>query len=409
MSARTPLGSSPSASVGPDKLRVLQVIGSMHIGGAESVVAHLIRGLDRDRFEVAVCCTNQLGVVAEGLKADGHTVMLAESASGLRRYLKPMFLFRVIREWSPHVVHSHGTTAVLHAGPLGFVGALPAWAHSFHFGNYDALNGRQVTAERLLCRSADQLVAVADRQRESVIRRHGLDSDRIMTILNGVLPNPFLEEADLTRRKRAELGIGADETVVGTVAVLSEQKGIPYLLEAAASVVEHHQKVRFLIVGGGRLEGQLRAAAESKGLGTRVVFTGWRQDAAELMTTFDVFVMSSLWEAMPMVLLEAMAARRPIVVTDVGDNREVVATGRAGIVVPPADAPALARGILEVLTKPGLAGQLADAAAHEHRRRFSVSAMLAAHAALYERLPQTRHDRRHGIVAARAHAHDHTR
>jgi glycosyltransferase involved in cell wall biosynthesis len=384
---------------GVRRLRVLQVIGSMHIGGAESVVAHLTRGLDRDRFEVAVCCTKQLGIVAEGLRDDGHTVLLAEGGGGLRKYLKPMFLHRVIGEWAPDVVHSHGTTAVLHAGPLALARALPPWVHTFHFGNYDALSGRQVTAEKLLCRQADQLVAVADRQRESVIRRHALHPGRIVTIVNGVLPNPFQADASVSHRRRAEFGIGPDETIVGTIAVLSEQKGISHLLDAARMVIECRPGTRFLIVGGGRLEGELRARAASMGLGSQVVFTGWRQDAAELLMTLNVFVMSSLWEAMPMVLLEAMAARRAIVVTDVGDNRGVVAYGRAGLVVPPGDGAALARAILVVLATPRLAESLAAEAEREYRRRYSVNAMLTAYDGLYMRLAGPRREFRYGAVA----------
>jgi glycosyltransferase involved in cell wall biosynthesis len=168
--------------------------------------------------------------------------------------------------------------------------------------------------------------------------------------------------------------------------VLSEQKGITHLLAAARTLLQAHPRLRFLIVGGGRLEAALRQEAQALGLEERVVFTGWRQDAAELMGVLDVFVMSSLWEAMPMVLLEAMGARRAIVATDVGDNRRVVADGRAGVVVPPKDSAALARAIEDVVSNPALAAGLREAAYDEYVARFSVGRMLANHETLYARI-----------------------
>ena len=141
------------------------------------------------------------------------------------------------------------------------------------------------------------------------------------------------------------------------------RRGFRYLLSAARTLLDWDRRLRFLIVGGGHLEAALRSEADALKLGSRIVFTGWRQDAAELMTALDVFVMSSLWEAMPMALLEAMAARRAIVVTDVGDNRRTVGQcGRGAIVVPPADADALVRAIAEIVADPALASALQESA-----------------------------------------------
>jgi glycosyltransferase involved in cell wall biosynthesis len=260
----------------------------------------------------------------------------------------------------------------------------PSWFHTFHFGNYDALTGRRLTAERLLCRRATHLVAVSNQQRASILRRHRLEPARISTIVNGVGANPLTGDSEAIRRRRFELGFSPQDIVVGSVAVLSEQKGVSYLIAAAHRLAARDSRLRFLIVGGGRLEAELREQARSLGQGPRMVFTGWRSDGAELVAAMDVFVMSSLWEAMPMALLEAMASRRPIVVTDVGDNRSVVADGRAGVLVPPADTDALAGAIDAVVASPDRARALAEAAYAEYVARFSVDRMVADHEALYE-------------------------
>jgi glycosyltransferase involved in cell wall biosynthesis len=231
---------------------------------------------------------------------------------------------------------------------------------------------------------------VSDVQRETLIRRFRLKPARIMTIVNGVTANPFLADPRVVERKRAELGLSLRDPVVGTIAVLTEQKGISDLLAAARTVLTEHPRVQFLVVGGGRLEEHLRREADNLGLGGRVRFTGWRSDAAEILTALDIFVMPSLWEAMPMALLEAMAARRSIIVSDVGENRAVLANGRCGVVVPPRDPRSLSMAIGQLLSDPARAASLSEAAQHYFRLRFSVDLMISAYEGLYSAVLETR-------------------
>ncbi|MGE3885909.1 MAG: glycosyltransferase [Vicinamibacterales bacterium] len=360
----------------------------MHIGGAENVVRLLAGSIDRNRFTVGLCCTKESGVMAERVRQEAPEVdvMLAKSPPHALRYLTPLAVRRVFTQFSPDIVHTHGRPALLHTGPLALAGQLPAWVHTFHFGNYDALSPRAVATEGFFARRASHLVAVSDRQRQSVLDRHGIDPDCITTIVNGVLPNPYRSDPEVAARKRAELGLSPSDFVVGTIAALSEQKGVIHLLRAARQVLDGGARVRFLIVGGGPLESSLRSDARALGLGSDVIFTGWRPDSLELMTALDLFVMSSLWEAMPMALLEAMAARRGIVVTDVGDNRRVVDDGRCGLVVPPADAGALAGAISTLVHDATLLGALREAAVHRYEQHYSVDRMATAYEELYMRL-----------------------
>jgi glycosyltransferase involved in cell wall biosynthesis len=217
-------------------------------------------------------------------------------------------------------------------------------------------------AEKWLSRRVSALIAVSNVQRDALIRYHALSPSRIETIVNGVAENPYLADPGVRARLRAEFGFAAGDVVVGCVAVLTRQKGIPHLLAAAARIKAARPAVRFLVAGGGPLERDLRAQAATMGLGDTVVFTGWRQDNLKILTALDVFVMASLWEAMPLALLEAMAARRPIVVTDVGENRRVVADGACGRVVPPADETALADAILGHLDDPAAAAAMGERA-----------------------------------------------
>lgn len=360
----------------------------MHIGGAEQAVCHLARGLDRLRFQVAVCCTRELGVLAEQLRAESIDVMLAAPSDPRHRYLTPLYVRRMVREYAADVVHTHGTPTMFHTGPLAPFGQLPRWIHTYHYGNYPLPSPRHMLAERIMSRWPEQLVAVSDAQRRALIEYHRIPPERIVTIVNGVTHNPHLQNPAVRAARRAEFGFGPDDVVAGCVAVLGKQKGIPFLLQAAAQLLPRHPRLKFLVAGGGPLEAALRAEAEALGLGGRVVFTGWRQDNLEILTALDIFIMSSLWEAMPLALLEAMAARRPIVVTDVGDNRDVVENGRCARIVPPGNAAAIAEAVEALLGDSAETAAMAGRAFARFESRFTVAHMLAAYERLYE--PQRR-------------------
>jgi glycosyltransferase involved in cell wall biosynthesis len=239
-----------------------------------------------------------------------------------------------------------------------------------------------MTAERLFSRRVGQLVAVSEPQRETVIAHHHVAPDRIITIPNGV-DDPSVDAASARDRKRQELGIPSDAFVVGSVAVLTEQKGMTYLMQAARTIVDRMPSARIVIVGGGPLEEPLKRQAESLGLSGHVLFAGWRADVSELMLAFDVFVMSSLWEAMPLALLEALAAARPIVLTTVGDNRRIVQDGAAGRLVPPRDAGAIASAVLELAGNPAEARDLGERARRRFEQRFRTDRMVQSYERLY--------------------------
>ena len=374
----------------PRRLRVLQVIGSLHIGGAENVVVNLARHLDPDRFDVRVCCTRERGVLAERLASEGVDVRLVAPKPRILRYATPLRLLGRILRTRPDVIHTHGVPAMLHTGPLAALRVLPPWVHTFHFGNYAAGLTREMEIERRLCRRASHLVAVSETQRRTLLEHYALPPEALGTIVNGVDPSPTANDAAHRAAMRAALGLAPDDIVVGTVAVLSEQKGITYLLQAAPQILGHDPRVRLLIVGGGPYEARLRAEADALGVGDRIVFTGWRADGAALLPALDVFVMASLWEAMPMVLLETMAAGRPIVVTDVGENRAIVEDGICGRVVPPRDPGAIADAVRGLLSAPAEAAAMAGRARARFESRFTTARMAGDHAELYEGLARQR-------------------
>jgi glycosyltransferase involved in cell wall biosynthesis len=378
------LSAASTASALTRPIRVVQLTGAMDFGGLENVIGHLARGLDPARFEVNVVCTRGIGTLGEQLRSEGANVLLMSEYKRSRRHLAPFDLLKTLRQLKPDIVHSHGEPPLAAAGPLGYLGLMPYWVHSFHYGNYPYAESKRMFVERVLSRPAKALIAVADQQRALIVKHHRVNPDRIRTLWNGVKPNAFTGDPAVRARMRAEFGMAEDDLVVGTVAVLSKQKGVTHLLQAARTVLATHPKAKFLIAGGGPLEQALRDEAQALGLGNRVHFTGWRKDVQQILQAFDMFVMSSLWEAMPLTLLEAMAARQALVVTDVGDNRLLVGNGEFALVVPPADSAALAAAITRLLEDRVLAARFAAAGAQAFERQFTVGHMIAAHERFYE-------------------------
>jgi glycosyltransferase involved in cell wall biosynthesis len=361
-------------------IRVLQVASGLHYGGAENVIARIVTGLDRKRFEVGVYCTKGLGAIAEQLRSEGVRVAVGPSQTRLQRYFASVGLWREIRRVRPHIVHSHGVEALLATGPLAVAGLAPRWMHTFHYGNYPYQSARRMALEGFFSRRCDAPVAVSNAQRAALVRYHRLPDD-MRVIWNGVPANPHLGAPGVRENLRREFGFTPDTMVVGTVAVLSEQKGLPFLIEGARDVCAKHANARFLIVGGGHgdQESRLRRQAEELGIADRIVFAGWRPDVQELLMAMDVWVMSSLWEAMPLALLEAMSAARAMVVTDVGDNARLFTPDVSGLLIPPRNGAALGRAVDALLNDPQRRAALAAAARREFEQKFTVPQMLKSY------------------------------
>ena len=361
-------------------IRVLQVASGLHYGGAEHVIARLVTGLDRQRFEVSVYCTKSTGAIAEQLRSQGVRVTVGRARTRLQKYLASVGLRREIRRTRPDVVHSHGLEALAATGPLAVARLVPRWMHTFHFGNYPYPSARRMALEGFFSRRCDAPIAVSHAQRRALIRYHRLPDD-MRVIWNGVPANPHLGDSRIRERTRQEFNFTPDTLVVGTVAVMSEQKGLPFLIEGAREVCANNAMARFLIVGGGHgdQESRLRRQAAELGIADRIVFAGWRPDVEELLMAMDVWVMSSLWEAMPLALLEAMSAARAMVVTDVGDNARLFTPGVSGILIPPRNGAALGKAVDGLLSDPARRTAIAAAARREFEQKFTVEQMLKSY------------------------------
>jgi glycosyltransferase involved in cell wall biosynthesis len=395
------------ATVGarPTPLRVLQVVGNSVIGGAENHVLTLVDAFKREGCAVAVVCPRP-GPFVDALQAQGvraHLVEMVRAAPNDEyELLTPALwsLFAFIRRWRPDVVHSHLYPAHLHAtlaAQLADVPAILTTAHTLVVRPGDPW---------LIGMSDGRVIAVSQAAKGLLVQA-GVPARRIRVIYNGIEPRYFRDESAAAHRIRQELDIPPDAPVVGMIARLSPEKGHDQFLRVASQTAAQHPSARFVIVGTGPLAAELQQAAVALGVADRVLFTGARRDVTALNHAIDVFMLPSREEALPLAVLEAMAAQRPVVASAVGGVPEVVVDGQTGYLFEPDDRAGFVRALSTLLDRPDLRRDFGRRGQQRVRDRFAVDRMVRETLAYYRdlvggtRRPRTARPRRQPVAAAR--------
>jgi len=340
-------------------VRVLWVIKGLGPGGAENLLVAAARAHDPARFDIE--CAYVLPwkdhLVGE-LEASGVRTRCVSERRRDPRW--PHRLARLVRDGQYDVVHVHsplpGSVARLAAKSMR--GAARPGVVSTEHNRWETHRLPTRLLNRATSRWDDADFAVTDEVRLSmqgragrraVTLRHGIDLDGAAAHL--------ADRADV----RAELGIGPEEFVIGTVANFRPQKDYPNLLGASRLLADRNVPVRVVAVGQGPQEREIRALHSELGLGERVILTGFRSDAVRVMAACDAFTMASAWEGLPVAVMEALAIGLPIITTDVGGMAEEFTDGVDAILVPASDAEALAAAWEVVATDVGVRERLADA------------------------------------------------
>lgn len=367
----------------PEKINLMILVAGLHIGGAEVVIQRLAESIDSGEFNLTICCIKVRGSIGDTLSENGYDIVtLTEPDSGKTDYLTFIKLLRVIREKRIDVIHSHTVDALADATVCKLLVPHLKLVHTFHYGNYPRSEKRLMWMERIFSRMANRLVAVGEVQRQQIKKAFWVPDHRVERVWNGVL------ERSTPIGVAFKKDIGAEGRVlIGSIATLIEQKGLRDLLEVARQFRGRENEVRFVIVGEGPLRKQLEAIVRQHGLHDLVVLTGWVKDAAEkALPAFDVFFMSSLWEAMSIAILEAMAAGKAIVATRVGENPHVLDDGVDGILVNRGDIKGMKDAIELLVGDPKYRDRLGEAAARKVQQRFTVHQMTNAYETIYKEL-----------------------
>jgi glycosyltransferase involved in cell wall biosynthesis len=354
--------------------------------GVKRLFAWMIPRFDKHRFNVSLISLRKQDLSADTLEELGIDVTYL----GRHKFDPATYpaLLKVLRGKNADIVHMHGYGATTFGRLCGWRMGIPAILHEH--ANHGDTPWFQKVADRLLAPHTDIAIAVSQSTGEFTTRARLMPPERTKVVYLGAPLDEFARQrsADEIAAARLALGVPTGATAIGTVTRLMPAKGNSYLVEAAPTVLASHPAVRFFIIGEGELRAGLEAQAQALNLGDRLVFTGFTRDVAAALSALDLVVFPSLAEGTPLTMFEALAMGKPIVATDADGLMDVLTNGRDALVVPKADAAALAGAINTLLEQPPLAAQL-SAEARKTGARYDIGAFVRKMERLYELLHES--------------------
>jgi glycosyltransferase involved in cell wall biosynthesis len=385
----------PTTAVSDRPLKVVALvreIGQAGGGGAERVARDQLVELDPERFERVLFVSRP---PAPGDPTGEAVVADLQSRGVAVRFLRRRFkydalawwpMLRALRRERTDVLHAHSFGQNAWASVIGRLTRVPAVIAHEHNWAFTGRALRPVIDRELIARCASAMVVVSQEARRRMIEVERIAPERLVFLPNGIRALPRGDGGAV----RAELGIGPDDPVIGTVCILRSEKALDVLVRATALLVDDFPRLRVLIVGEGDERGRVQALVEQFGLEEHVLLTGARTDVPDVLAALDVAVLSSDFEGIPLSLLEFMDAGKPIVATNVGGIPEVIEAGVHGVLVPPRNEAALAAAVGGLLRDPGGAAQLGARARERCRSEFSLGRTVERLQELYERLHSAR-------------------
>jgi glycosyltransferase involved in cell wall biosynthesis len=384
----------------------MHIITRLDMGGSAQNTLQTCLHLDPDRYRVMLVhgpahesrmTVAEKAAVAAGIQSARNRGVQVHRIPSLVRRIHPLFdlsaffvLLALLSREKPTIVHTHTSKA-------GILGRAAAWlvrvpivvqtphGHVFygHFGR--GLSKLFLSLEKLAARHTHAIVALTRGEYSDYVNYGVAGTEKLVTIHSGVDIERFGRRPQDAAAKKKELGLIPDCPLVGTIGWLLPIKGPHHLLRAMATVLRQGHLAQLVFVGKGDMESALRTQARSLGLADRAHFIGWRSDIADIVPLFDVFVLPSLNEGMGRVLVEAMAAGRPVVGSRTGGIPDLVQDGENGLLVSAGNEDELADAIGRLLSNPQWARSLGRRGSRDCRQ-FSLESMVAKIDHLYRDL-----------------------
>lgn len=359
--------------------KLLFFIWALEVGGAERLLAKLVQRMPRERFDMKIVCLARRGAWAAEVEAHGIPVHCLDKRTGL----DPTILFRLLallRREKPDLVNTHLWTADVWARLAAILMRVPVIVTEQNVDVWKKWYHRLI--DRLLFRRTDAVICVSGKVAE-FYRARGVPKDKLHVIPNAVDLSMF--DADRRPGSPPEQMVEPGVFSFICAARLHPQKAHGVLLRAVRLLMSAGSRpFMVLLAGEGPLRPDLERQVAAEGLSGHVHFLGLRQDLPSLLQQCDAFVLPSLYEGLPLAILEAMAAGLPIVATDVGGNADLVEHGRNGFLVPPNDPQALARAMAALIDDGGLARAMGAEGRQRVARDYSIDVIAERTARLFE-------------------------
>jgi glycosyltransferase involved in cell wall biosynthesis len=364
--------------------KILHVIDSLHLGGAQEVVMNLATCGDREHFHHEVATMHGRGVYWDRM-----------AACGIRLHsLSPHKLFPWYAASLPalllggrfDILHCHLVASNIFAKPVGALCRIPVILNHDHTNDdYRASQRVRLALDSLANRLATHVIAVSDSCRKFLVERERVPEEKISLVRNAIDAARYSRACGSREDARRTLGLPPGVPVVAGVGRLNPQKNFSLFIRVASGVLRRHPTAVFLLAGEGPEEAMLRRLGREAGLGERLVFSGYVADTRLVYLAGDALVMPSHFEGLPMTLLEAMAMEVPVVASSLDGIAEVVADGTDGFLVKPGDCDGFVRRVCELLDDPALAARIGQSASQKISAEFSAARMCSDVERIYRR------------------------
>lgn len=360
------------------------MIDGLTFGGAETLLRDLASGLEDRGYRITVGYSTPGPFVQE--LANKNLKLIRISRFGL---VDPFFMMKMIKLWRadpPQVVHTHLFKSDFHGRLAARLAGVPVVVSTLHNNDTWANNRLMGHLYGATAMWADRLIAVSPEVKEFHRSKTGVPEEKILVINNGVNVRAFSGYDEQAKQIRVEFGIAESAPLFGIVGRLKPQKNVAMFLMAAAEIIKLQPDARFLIVGDGPLQSDLELQAKNLGISSSVIFAGMRKDVPAILNALDVLVLSSLWEGLPVILLEAMAASLPVVSTTVDGVVGVVQPDVTTLLVTTSDHKALANACLRLARDPDLREKMGQAGLQRVSDHYSLDHMIDLVSSLYMEL-----------------------
>lgn len=355
------------------KIKILQTIRQGKIGGGESHVIDLVEALDKDKFESIILSFTE-GPMVDRMKANGFKTYVIETETPFD-FTKWSQVKKILTAEKIDIVHAHGTRANSNtfssARKLNIPVLYTVHGWSFHPDQNFLLRRLRIFGEKFLVDKSSLTICVSDNNFNDAKKLFPMERATVVKYgINLNKFNPSLEFPSL----REELGISKTTLIIGYVVRMTIQKD-PLTLVKAISLIPKALDIKFLFIGDGDLKAEAIQLAKELMIDDKIIFMDFRQDVPNVLNAIDVYCLPSLWEGLPIGMLEAMAMEKAVVVTAIDGAREVIKDRENGILIPPQNPQKLADALLEVYNNPQMRERISKAAGKTVLDNFNVTKM----------------------------------
>ena len=369
-----------------NKINVLHIIFGGDVGGGARYLLHLTEGFDNNKYKLSFIFPRRTNFVRELEKRNFTTLVVnMESKFNIRTIFQ---IKNYIRTNQIQIVHTHGARASFYGRIAAKLAKAPIIITTVHASLYGYPVNRlkkiiYIYLDKLTTRFCDKIICVSNALADDLMRKTKINANKLTVIHNGIDFNKFNQIKDSSYLFK-EFNITDENKTIGIIGRIAYEKGHAYFLKAIVEVIKVFPKLKCLIVGEGPLKREVEELSKELGILQNCIFTGVRYDIPEILSILNVLVLSSLAEGLPTVILEAMAARCPVVATRVGGIPELIKDNKTGLLVEPKDFLALAEAIINLLQDNKKAKEMAYTSRHVAEDNFTVEQMIKRTEGVYE-------------------------